>query len=486
MRRLGIAGLLGALLLVGGCRQKADDRLDVALIGGPPQLVEPDRGQLTTADAVLLGATAQGLVQFDPAGNIVPGLAERWNVSSDGLSYIFRIAQTSWPDGRKVSAEDVVRLLKRQLRAASRNPLKDTAGAIDEIQAMTDRVVDIELRGPRPNLLQLLAQPEFALLRDQGGTGPFRIRGRSNDGRVELGRETPGPDGEPAQRERAVLAAQPASLAIARFASGTNDLVLGGTFADLPLAQAARLPRNTLRYDPAAGLFGLVPARRDGPIADPRLRDLLNRAIDRTALVAALDVPDLAGRATILQFGLDGLGDPPVPPWLAEDPARRRAELLNVADQLFGKGKPRPVLLLDIPVSPGGRIVIDALRASWRPLGIRVLAAGPDATPDLRLVDRVAPSTSPAWFLRTFRCEFTAVCNPLADTLLDAARDTPVAAQRGALFGQAAALMEAQTLFLPIAAPVRWSLVSRDLPGFQENRFARHPLSGMTNRNGNE
>ena len=30
-------------------------------------------------------------------GNIVAGLAERWNVSDDGLSYIFRIASTEWP-----------------------------------------------------------------------------------------------------------------------------------------------------------------------------------------------------------------------------------------------------------------------------------------------------------------------------------------------------------------------------------------------------
>ena len=39
---------------------------------------------------------------------------------------------------------------------------------------MTDRVIEIRLSAPRPNLLQLLAQPEFALSREGLGTGPFQ------------------------------------------------------------------------------------------------------------------------------------------------------------------------------------------------------------------------------------------------------------------------------------------------------------------------
>ena len=126
-------------------------------------------------DAVLLSAVAQGLVQFDARGDIEPGLAERWNVSDDGLSYIFRLAKAEWPSGRPITAKDVVRIFKRQIAASSRNPIKDTVGAIDEVVAMTDRVIEIRLLAPRPNLLQLLAQPEFGLLRDGQGSGPFEL-----------------------------------------------------------------------------------------------------------------------------------------------------------------------------------------------------------------------------------------------------------------------------------------------------------------------
>ena len=96
---------------------------------------------------------AQGLVRFDAGGNIVGGLAERWNVSDDGISYIFRLASAKWPDGREITAQQVARLLKRAIAPRSKNPLKDALGAVDDIVAMTDRVIEIRLTAPRPNLL---------------------------------------------------------------------------------------------------------------------------------------------------------------------------------------------------------------------------------------------------------------------------------------------------------------------------------------------
>ena len=67
--------------------------------------------------------------------------------------------------------------------------------------------------------------------------------------------------------------------------------------------------------------------------------------------------------------------------------------------------------------------------------------------------------------MRHFRCDATPVCDPDADRLLDAARATQVPAQRYALIAQAAALADGQTLFIPLAAPVRWSLVSDSMGG---------------------
>jgi hypothetical protein len=67
-----------------------------------------------------------------------------------------------------------------------------------------------------------------------------------------------------------------------------------------------------------------------------------------------------------------------------------------------------------------------------------------------------------------------------AEPLLAQARATPDSRQRAALLIEASRLMDQAQLFIPIAAPIRWSLVSGRVPGFSENIFARHTLVGLT------
>jgi peptide/nickel transport system substrate-binding protein len=123
MRRIAALLLFALLTVPGGCRQQPEGSLKVVVIGGEPKLRDPALGALALPDEVLLQNVAQGLVRFDPSGNIVAGLAERWNVSDDGLSYIFRLASTQWPDGKKITASEVARLLERELGSRSRNSL---------------------------------------------------------------------------------------------------------------------------------------------------------------------------------------------------------------------------------------------------------------------------------------------------------------------------------------------------------------------------
>ena len=303
---LALLPIAALMVAPAACRKQPEGTVKVVAIGAEPRLRDPADGLLTVPDEVLLENVAQGLVAFDASGNIVPALAERWNVSDDGLSYIFRIASTNWPDGRKVTAQQVARLLKREIAPRSKNPLKDTLGAVGDVVAMTDRVLEIQLIAPRPNLLPLLAQPQFAIIRGNVGTGPFAYSDAGGGQAMRLTREVAaGGDDEQTTREEVSLAGAKAGPAVADFIAGKSDLVLGGRFNDLALAQQAKAPRGTLRFDPASGLFGLIPIR--GDIGDADLRRVLSQAIDRDALIAALGVPNLAARATLLEPGLDGL-----------------------------------------------------------------------------------------------------------------------------------------------------------------------------------
>ncbi|MEA3082160.1 MAG: peptide/nickel transport system substrate-binding protein [Sphingomonadales bacterium] len=482
-----IAFLFVPALLLGAqaCRPQPQGPLRAVVIGGDPKLRDPALGPLPPPDAVLLQNVAQGLVRFDAAGNIVGGLAERWNVSDDGLSYIFRIASKNWSDGSKISAQQVARLLKRQVADRSRNPLKDSVGAIDDIVAMTDRVIEIRLLGPRPNLLALLAQPEFAILRGNDGTGPFSIvstAGRGGD--VHLSREIAVGDGESTAREDVLLAGAPPDDAVNDFARGKSDLLLGGTFADLPLATRVKLPRNALRFDPASGLFGLVPIQRGGKLDDPAVRSLLSQAIDRGTYVASLGVSGLTPRATLLEPGLDGMAAPVGPAWFGVPLADRLATLRADADRLIGKNK--PVIKVALPQGPGADLLLSELRRDWGAIGLTVEQAQSAAGADFALIDEVAPSSSPAWFVRRFRCGAAPICDAQADQLMEAARQIPIPAQRYALLAQAAGRIDELQLFIPITAPVRWSLVSARVQGFAGNRYARHTLTDLQQPPGNQ
>lgn len=480
LTRLLLAAALAAA--AAACQPAGEEAIDVTVIGKVrPVAADPSAGPLSAPSAELLVNTAQGLVRFDARGQIEPGLAERWNVSDDGLSYIFRLQSGDWPDGRSIQARDVARILNRQLRPASRNPLKDSLGAISEIVAMTDRVIEVRLHAPRPNLLQLLAQPELAIVREGQGTGPFRLDPKQDSpGAIAMSRRVRIIDDKD-RIEHAHLRSAEARDALLQFRDGKASLVLGGSFVDLPMVPRHRgRLRDALRFDPVAGLFGLAPARRLGPLADRQVRDILNRAINRDALIAALNVPNLFARTTTLQRGLEGGANPSTPAWAGQPFPERQAAAVREGRQAIGEAPLR--LAIALPDGPGADIVLARLAADWRPLGIELVRAGKGVPADLKLVDQVAPSSSAAWFVRSFRCTAAPLCSKDADALMDSARGSRDAAQRAAMLAEAGRLIDEEVLFMPLAAPIRWSLVGDGLPGFAENIFARHPLSGMRDR----
>ena len=168
--------LCAAFLAVSaGCEDPQTGPIEVSAIGPAPKMVNPNLEPVPPPTALLLQATAQGLVRFDSAGEIEPALAQSWIVSDDGLRYTFRLRRIDWPDGSRVTAGQVSARLRAAVSRASRNPLKPVLGAVTDIVAMTDDVLEISLSGPRPNFLQLLAQPQMGIIHNGSGTGPYIV-----------------------------------------------------------------------------------------------------------------------------------------------------------------------------------------------------------------------------------------------------------------------------------------------------------------------
>ena len=468
--RTNIVAALSALALFAGCTEAETGPIAIAAIGGEPRLINSNLQPLDPPSAILASATAQGLVQFDSAGEIEPALAQSWIVSDDGLRYTFRLQRTTWSDGGRVTADQVASRLGATFSRASRNPLKPVLGAIENVVAMTDEVLEISLRAPRPNLLQLLAQPELTILHRGRGAGPYRIAESGNPMRLEAERPEDEEDPEGGAPDL-LLGGQRAALAVALFAGDEAALVTGGTIGSLAFARAAELPNDRLVFDPVAGLFGLAFVRSEGVLADPAVRRAMSMAIDRQALVAALGVPGLAPRTALVAAGIDELPQRAQPDW-ATSPLPMRREL--AARTIAAQEEPVRVRVA-MPDGPGYRLVFAHLRRDWRLIGIEAERVASDARADLRVIDKVAPASLAAWYLRQFTCEANRICDPAADQALEAARLARSLVDRRRELSMADQLLNAVTPFIPLTAPVRWSLVSPRLTGFRPNPFAHHP-----------
>lgn len=482
---LSIAALsiVAAMLALAGCDRRADrGPVVVSAIGKAPGLVDSARGSSDLPARLLVDSVAQGLVRFDASGQIAPGLAERWTVLDNGLSYVFRLRDAEWSDGEPVEAADVVAVLNRELGRESRNPLRPFLTAIDEVVEMTPQVLEIRLSRPRPDLLKLFAQPELAMfkLHPPAGSGPFRLKVRGRNWVMlrpafDPVRAAAEDIQEPGPEQSVQLYGERASRAILRFVARESDLVTGGSFTDWPLLASVSVAPANLRIDPAAGLFGLAVVNREGFLADAANRLAVAQAIDRTALVAAF-APGWAADERLLPDQLDSGGPPTLPSWTRLDPAARR-EGARARVARWRADHDTPVLRIALPKGPGATILFGFVGASLRAIGIEPQRVPLNARADLRLVDAVAPYDSARWYLGT-ACQ---PCSPDVAARIDAARDAPDMASRAARLTEADMALAEDGAYIPIARPLRWNLVALRLAQWQGNARAWHSLNALRN-----
>jgi len=480
---LGLA--TAALAALSACGGEADRPVAVAVIGDPgaPFVTGP---RLPVAAQLVRSATSEGLVGFDEQGRVIPALADRWIVTDDGLSFIFRLRDGTWADGSPITGDSAREALLRAIAAVRGTPLGLDLGVIAEVRAMAGRVIEIRLSQQAPDMLQLLAQSELGLLRRGRGAGPMKL---TRDGDAALlkpiapeDRGLP-PEEDWADRARRLrLAAMPAKLAIAQFNAGKVDIVLGGRFEDFPRLDASGVSRGAIRLDPVAGLFGLAVAARDGFLSLPENREALSMALDRDALGTTLAIGGWTATTRIVNPGLEGDNGTVVERWPGRSIEERRIQAAaRVARWKNGHG---PVsLTLALPAGPGGDALFARLSADFKAIGIAARRVGLDADADLRLIDTVARYPRADWFLNQFACAGgRVICSVAADRLLGEAHAEPDPAKRAELYAQAEAQLTIANGYLPLGVPIRWSLVSGKGTGFAPNRWNIHPLMPLALR----
>jgi oligopeptide transport system substrate-binding protein len=110
----GGAAALVAVAMLAASPAWAQDGTIVAGIGDQWQSLDPQYSS-ASKDAQILGDVYEGLVGLDAAGNPVPGAAESWDISADGLTYTFHLRDgLKWSNGDPLVAQDFVNGAERQ------------------------------------------------------------------------------------------------------------------------------------------------------------------------------------------------------------------------------------------------------------------------------------------------------------------------------------------------------------------------------------
>jgi peptide/nickel transport system substrate-binding protein len=477
---------LAAISLLGGCGLFGDDGpVQVAAIGALHRNPDQAPAPLSLPNRLLMDATAQGLVSFAADGQIEAGLAERWTVIDDGKSYIFRLREAHWSDGRPVRAADVAAILRQKMASPRlRSPLRGEFAGVRGILARTAKVIEIQLDRPQPALLDLLAQPDMALMRRGHGWGPWRAQwqgGTATLSAVPLMTLVEGERGDEAEEDIQPLVqlwGTNSVRAVTQFDSGAADAVLGGRFEGWPLVVAAGIPREAAMIDPVDGLFGLAIVQDRDLLGDALVRDAIGMAIDRQRLVDALGIEGWLPRITVRpQRTGNGVIDPIYPAWVDFSRAERMRRARDIiADWRARNGGVVPRVRIALPDGPGSRILFAWINTDLAAVGIEARRVPLSANADLRLIDDLAPSSDEAWYVRRLGCDRGLSCDRDAQRLINAITEAEDPADRATAIQAAEEAVTRHAGFIPLAAPVRWSLVSNRAPGLRSNNRGRHSL----------
>ncbi|MFM6931011.1 MAG: ABC transporter substrate-binding protein [Novosphingobium sp.] len=478
--------ICAALAGLSACTSSDEDEIPVAIIADAGNLAETGV-RLSDAGRMVRAATTEGLVAFDAEGRVVPALADRWIVTDDGMSYIFRLREGSDAGGGEVTGEKARDALRQTLASLDGTALALDLDGISEVRAMTGRVLEIRLSHPMPDLLDLLAQPELALLDRGRGAGEFQVRKMKGGSLLR-----------PVPPEKRALPADPqwdgsvrslllrpmtGEIAAKAFNAKDTDIVLGGTLTDYAAGRTVSgLSQRFLRVDPAVGLYGLAITNSDGLLGKAELREALAMAIDRDALATELAIPGWVPTSRIIPpaaaDAAAGIGER----WSNIDMATRRATASQRLARASKNGKV-PELRIAMPDGPGSDTLFTRLHTDFAAVGVTARRVSQTATADLRLVDNVARYARADWFLNQLACASgRPLCSTAADLRAADARAQTDPAKRAELLSEAEAQLTLANTFIPLGNPLRWSLVRDPQPGFAVNPRGYHPLSPIARR----
>ena len=396
------------ITMISGCG-RPPDRADLVVInGGEPDTIDPTkiRGQ---PEGRIAYSLFEGLTRYKATGETEPGMAERWEISPDGLRYTFHLREgVKWTNGDPITAQDFMWSWLRTLREpeaeykyqlfyirgaeafaeakddASRPPAESVA-----IRAPDARTLEVELKNPTPFFIDLTvfytlmpvhrATVEAAekagksWLRPETivNNGPFLLtEWRLND-RIRLTKNPAYWDAANVRLKTVdVLPAPSPNTAFNFYHSGVADVIL-----DKSLVPTSLVPDLKKRADyhatPILATYFIRYNVKRAPFTDVRVRKAFSLVVDKTLLTEKVTQ---AGEPATDAFVPPGTAGYNPPEGLKRDPDAARRLL---ADAGFPGGAGFPVVryLYTNKSETDEKLAVELQAMFKRELGISVLLA---------------------------------------------------------------------------------------------------------------
>lgn len=474
-----------------------------------------------------------GLVAYDEASNkVVPALAEKWEVSADGLTYTFHLrpnvrfhSTDYFKPTRPLNADDVVFTFRRMIDADA--PWHKVAGAsgfphaqsmqlpkrLKSIDKVDERTVRFVLNEPDATFLPVLtmgfasiysAQYADQLLKANRtadlnskpiGTGPFMLKRYTRDAVIRYD-ANPNYWGGKAKVERLIYAITPdAAVRAQKVKAGECQIALSPKPQDV---RAAHAGGSVKAAEAPAFMTAFVALNaQKKPLDNPKVRQAINLAFDRAAYVKAV----FEGTATP--------ADNPYPPntWsyakmlkaYPHDPAQAK-KLLAEAGLPNGFATTIWTRPTGSTLNPNPKVGAEMLQADLAKIGIKaqikviewgeLIREAKQGQHDLLFMGWAGDNGDPDNFLTPqFSCaalksgtNFARFCDAKLDADIASGRATADRAKRTRLYEDAQRLIHDQALWVPLAYPTAAALVSTRVDGYRVSPFGRQHFASVSVR----
>ena len=366
---------------------------------GDPATLDPHRFE-DPWEATIIMDLFQGLTTFTPEMDVVPGQAESYSVSDDGLTYTFKLRQgLRWSDGTPLTAQDFEYSFRRILDPATRSPTaarhfvlrnaREVYAGTKPVEALGVKATSalelvMQLEHPAPFYPELLTSrglpvPRHAIERygdrwiEPGklvSNGAFKLMEWIPNQHVKLDRNERFFDAGEVQLDSVVhYSGEDANLSVRQFRAGEVDVVV--TVPSEQLDYLRQELGDQLHLVPGFGLQHYVFNVEVPPFNDVRVRRALAMAIDREILVEKI-----LRTAEKPAYGL-------VPPQAGAYPNHASADFAAwtqperiqtakslLADAGFGPGRPLEVNLSYNTSEIHKRVAL-AVSSMWKAIGVK-------------------------------------------------------------------------------------------------------------------